>query len=219
MFTGLIETLGTVVEIRPGSGITRFGIHAGKEGFDSPIGASIAINGVCLTVEQCDRGVLFFSAVRETLNRTTLGSLAIGNRVNMERAMKLGDRLDGHMVQGHVDGTGTIVSDTRVGDSVMRTIAAPESLRSFMAEKGSVAVDGISLTIASCGSASITIALIPLTLRETTMGLKKNGDNVNLECDIIARYIHRLMTSGIAGPTSGQDRNEHMLQKMERFGF
>lgn len=218
MFTGLIETTGTILKIdRKGTSVV-IAVRPECDSFDVRNGDSVAINGACLTIEKHNDSVLSFSAVRETLNRTTLGSSTIGTKVNMERALKVGDRLDGHMVLGHVDGIGVISDDQDMNGSILRTIKVPSELRPFMAEKGSVTVDGISLTIAKSTIDSITISFIPVTLEKTTMLSKKAGDPVNLECDLIARYLHRLLAfkeNAYPPETTG----DLLLSKMERLGF
>lgn len=218
MFTGLIECTGTVVSAsRTGSNIV-IGIEPGMKSFTTCVGASVAIDGACLTVERIEGSTCFFSAVLETLNRTTLKSALPGRAVNMERALKMGDRLDGHFVAGHIDGVGTIVRDRDCDGSVLRIIRVPEELDEFMAEKGSVAIDGISLTIASSGKSEISISCIPLTLKKTVLSQKKAGDQVNIECDVLARYTKRIINSGRNGSMSGKS-NESLLLKMEGAGF
>ncbi|HEX3019523.1 MAG TPA: riboflavin synthase [Chitinispirillaceae bacterium] len=214
MFTGLIECLGTVSSIKQQGTSSVIAIKADLPEFEVVEGGSVAIDGSCLTVEKSSGGLLYFSAVRETLSRTTLCNIHAGRKVNMERAVQLGGRLDGHMVLGHVDGIGKIVSDNDVGGSILRTIRVPAELNKFMAEKGSVAIDGISLTIAKVQDDLIVISFIPVTISKTTMALKKSGDQVNLECDVLARYLHRLLEGADKDSTQGT-----LLSKMERLGF
>lgn len=214
MFTGLIECLGTVISVQQHGTSYVIAIKADCPDFEVTEGASVSIDGSCLTVEKINGNLLYFSAVRETLLRTTLCNIHTGRRVNMERAVQLGGRLDGHIVQGHVDGIGSIVSDHDVGGSVLRTIKVPAELNKFMAEKGSVAIDGISLTIAEIKDEMIVISFIPATIKKTTMALKKSGDPVNLECDCIARYLERLLES-----TNQKRSSEALLSRMERLGF
>jgi len=161
---------------------------------------------------------LFFTAVRETLLRTTLSECHAGRRVNMERALRLGDRLDGHLVLGHVDGIGHILSDTDVGGSVLRMIAVPVELSPLIAEKGSVAIDGISLTISKSTDATLTVSVIPATIKCTNMFTKKIGDMVNLECDIVSRYLYRITTFNNAAKGSVREPDS-LINKLERFGF
>jgi len=217
MFTGLIECLGTIRSVeRHGTSIV-LAIRPDLEDFAVTIGGSVAIDGVCLSVEKTDGVTLSFSAVRETLFRTTLNNAAPGIRVNLERAMQLGGRLDGHIVQGHVDNIGQIINDRDVGGSILRTIRVPAELNKFMAEKGSVAIDGISLTIADVVENDITISFIPATIKNTTMSWKKRGDTVNIECDVLSRYLYRLFMAD-----SNQSENSSgisLLTKLERLGY
>ena len=216
MFTGLIETTGIIKSLwHRDQGIT-LGIAPQLSGFSTILGASIAVDGVCLTVESMAGGIVFFTAVAETVARTTLSQKAVGAMVNLERALLAGGRFEGHIVQGHVDGVGTITGDERIGKSLQRTIAVSPELMPLLAEKGSVALDGISLTIASLSSSSITIALIPYTLANTSMEHKKTGDRVNIECDVIARYLARLLavkTDAVQGSSAT------LMEKLERYGF
>lgn len=214
MFTGLVECMGTVETVQLHGTSIILAIKPDLDNFRVPEGGSVSIDGSCLTVEKDTGKALYFSAVRETILRTTLSDVKVGRRVNMERALQVGGRLDGHMVLGHVDGIGSILSDRDVGGSVLRTIRVPDELTKFMAEKGSVAVDGISLTIAKSDGETIVISFIPATIQKTTMALKKNGDKVNLECDVLARYLNRLLNKDGESGTDGS-----LLNKMERLGF
>jgi riboflavin synthase len=222
MFTGLIETLGTVISVEKNRGAALFGIRPEAAGFSPKTGASVAIDGVCLTIEQVKGGILYFTAVAETLSRTTLGRAVPQARVNLEQAMQAGGRFDGHMVLGHVDGIGTIVADRTQGRGILRTVRVPEHCLPLVAEKGSVAIDGISLTIAGVSSDEITIALIPATLGATTMSRKREGDTVNIECDVLVRYLYRMLKYG-KDPANEQSRmqegSETILQHMKRAGF
>jgi len=218
MFTGLVETMGEVSGVRFYGKSVELCIKPDMAGFDVMHGASVAIDGVCLTLEKCGGGgELFFTAVSETLKRTTLARPSVGRRVNLERAMRADGRLDGHIVLGHVDGKGRIVSDEHVGVSIVRTIEVPEQLEMFMAEKGSVAVDGISLTIAKSEGRNISLSIIPATAAKTTMSIKKPGEEVNIECDVLARYLYKMVKSG--GLYAERDNDNSLLQKMERLGF
>jgi riboflavin synthase len=231
MFTGLIETLGTIVSVEKTRGAALLGIRPDAAGFCPLPGASVAIDGVCLTLENSSGGVHFFTAVAETLERTTLGRKRTSSRVNLELAMKADGRFDGHFVLGHVDGVGTIVADNRDGAGVSRTLRVPGPCAPLMAEKGSVAIDGISLTIAKVNGCEITLALIPRTLEATTLSLKRVGDEVNIECDVLARYIHGMMKGeqsiGRKGRTHDSRESlgrvhsggETLLAHMERAGF
>ena len=221
MFTGLIETSGTIVSVEKSRGAAILGIRPDKNGFLPLPGASVAVDGVCLTLEHARGGMFYFTAVAETLGRTTLGRAKQSVGVNLEQAMPADGRFDGHFVLGHVDGMGMIVADHGEGTGILRTIRVPENCVPLMAEKGSVAIDGISLTIAAVEGDRISIALIPRTLEATTMSLKKPGDAVNIECDVLARYVNRMMTFGgqqpeASGRTAGR---ETLLEQMERAGF
>jgi riboflavin synthase alpha subunit len=218
MFTGLIETLGTISSLEKRGSSIIMGIEPDLPVFDVNDGGSVAIDGACLTVECKKSKVIYFSAVRETLQRTTLASPFTGRRVNMERAMQVSGRLDGHLVSGHIDGLGTIVQDHDVQGSVLRTIAIPEELQPFMAEKGSVAIDGVSLTIAKSTVATITISFIPATIQKTTMLIKRAGDHVNIECDLIARYLYRFQQFSSDRKTN-ETAGLSLLKKMEGLGF
>ena len=219
MFTGLIETLGTIQSIdRRGSSIL-LGIRFDLDQFDVCDGGSVAVDGICLTVERRQGLIFYFSAVLETLKRTTLSDCAVGRRVNLERALQLSDRLDGHLVLGHVDGLGSIIGDVDVNGSILRTISVPIELQPFMAQKGSVAIDGISLTIAKSTDSTITVSIIPKTLQKTNLFFKRSGDLVNLECDVVARYLYRFMNFNGAAKSSSVSEPESLINKLERFGF
>lgn len=215
MFTGLIECMGTINSIEKKGSSVLLGIEAEITDFDVINGGSVAIDGVCLTVERMSGKTMYFSAVRETLSRTTLSTAVIGRHVNLERALQFGGRLDGHLVAGHVDSVGVIINDKEVGGSLLRTVGLPPEVMVFMAEKGSVAIDGISLTIASAGTSDITISFIPVTLAKTTMCKKNVGEKVNVECDILARYLYRMVHGAQQNITKG----ESLLSSLERFGF
>ncbi len=160
------------------------------------IGSSISVDGVCLTATEVTESFVAVDVVPETLERTTLSDLAEGDRVNLEFAMSAGDPLDGHIVQGHVDGVGHVVSVDSADAAVVMSFEAPDELSRFIVEKGSIAVSGVSLTIASADGARFTVALIPTTLEVSNLGLRKPGDAVNLEVDIIAKYVDKMMRAG-----------------------
>jgi riboflavin synthase len=194
MFTGIIEFLGSVVA----STDDHLVVDAGHLAADSAIGASIAVNGVCLTVVSRDGDALGFDVSAETRARSGLGSLRAGDRVNLERPLSLAGRLGGHLVQGHVDGVGEITAAAADPAGGARlTIAVPEALARYVVEKGSITVDGVSLTVASIDGDGITIALIPHTLAVTTLGSTEPGDRVNLEVDVIARYVERAIGGSV----------------------
>jgi riboflavin synthase len=200
MFTGIVEELGTVRAVVPNATGARLEIAASRVLEDAEIGASIALNGCCLTVVGLDTGWWAADAVEETLRRTCLGALRPGDRVNLERPVRLADRLGGHLVQGHVDGVGTIVERAPAGDgSTLVRVQAPERLLRYVVEKGSIAVDGVSLTVVGVEPGIFSVALIPHTLAATTLGLKDVGSPVNLEVDLVAKYVERLLQPALAG--------------------
>ncbi|MGH3729554.1 MAG: riboflavin synthase [Micromonosporaceae bacterium] len=194
MFTGIVEELGEVVRREPTSTGARLTINGPLVISDAENGDSIAVNGVCLTVAGQDRHAASFVAdlMTETLDRTTLGQLGVGDQVNLERAATLGTRLGGHLVQGHIDGVGSVTGRT-AGERVDITVGVPAGLTRYLVEKGSITVDGVSLTVVSVGDTWFSVSLIPTTLRETTFGTRAVGDHVNLEVDVIAKYVERLV--------------------------
>ncbi len=194
MFTGIVEGLGEVVKVTPIAKGKRFFIKPPFTLDDTKLGDSIAVNGACLTVTSI-RGDLFSVDVSpETLARTTLGKLAPGAKVNLERALRLGDRLGGHLVSGHVDGVGKILSREQKGDFIFFTLELPQDLSQFVVEKGSIAVDGISLTVNEVQGRLVKLAIIPHTAQLTTMGFRKAGDLVNIETDLIGKYVLKLLS-------------------------
>ena len=196
MFTGIVEELGTVRASTPVAGGTRLEIIARRVLDDAAIGSSIAVNGCCLTVVELGDGWWAADAVTETLARTSLGRCTHGDAVNLERPVRLADRLGGHLVQGHVDAVGTLAARAPVADGSTRmTFAAPDAVLRYVVEKGSVAVDGISLTVAAVSATGFDVAVIPHTLAVTTLGGKQPGDPVNLEADVLAKYVERLLAA------------------------
>lgn len=192
MFTGIIEELGVIRSVRPGAHSSVLTVGAALVLSDLKIGDSVAVNGVCLTATNRDGGSFTADVMHETLNRSTLGALVSGSPVNLERAMPAGGRFGGHIVSGHIDGVGTITSVRRDDIALWYTVqAAPELLR-YVVEKGSVAIDGISLTVASVERERFSVSLIPHTASATTLGRKRPGDQVNLEADIIGKYVEKL---------------------------
>ena len=189
MFTGIVEEVGTVVEVTPG-GLT-IGASRVLEGLG--LGDSVSVNGACLTATDLGPGYFSVDVVPETLRRTNLGSLAEGGAVNLERGVRAGGRLDGHIVQGHVDGTGRIGSIREDGDAVMVSIEAGPAIMRYVVEKGFVAVDGVSLTIVGCDDERFSVTIIPHTRERTILGIRKPGDVVNIEVDILAKYVERLI--------------------------
>lgn len=194
MFTGLVEELGTVRAVSPNGTGARLEIEASTVLEDATPGCSIAVNGCCLTVVELEPGFFAADAVEETLARTSLGALRAGERVNLERPVRLADRLGGHLVQGHVDGVGEVRERTSLPDGSTRVgIHAPRELLRYVVEKGSIAVDGVSLTVAGVDRDGFDFALIPHTATVTTLGTRGVGAAVNLEVDLVAKYIERLV--------------------------
>ena len=203
MFTGIVEELGRVVDLQHGSDSAILTVRGHRVGEDAAHGASIAVNGVCLTVTARDEQLLVFDVMAETLQRSSLGALEIGHRVNLERAMAAGDRLGGHIVQGHVDGTARLLSRVPGDRWEVVRIELPAVLARYVVEKGSISVDGVSLTVSAVGADFFEVSLIPTTLGLTTLGYKQFGDVVNLEVDVIAKYVERLMTVPATGKPGG----------------
>lgn len=199
MFTGLVEEMGTVRERTPSAAGARLVIACEVVRDGLAIGDSVSVNGACLTVVAMDDDAFAVDCVEETLRRTSVGDREAGDRVNLERAMRVGDRLGGHIVQGHVDGTGTVRSITPEGDGVLMSVAAPDEVLRYVVEKGSITVDGVSLTVASREPDGLTIALIPHTMEMTTLGPNAVGRRVNLEADVVAKYVEALARPHIDG--------------------
>jgi len=193
MFTGLIESLGRVQRVVPGVGSTRLTIGTDLNVASMRDGESVAVDGVCLTVARRKGGGFEADAVAETLKLTTLGGLRAGDAVHLERSLAVGDRLGGHLVQGHVDAVAKVVALRRRGGDVRLTMALPAALRGLVARKGSIAVHGVSLTVSAVQARSFEVALIPETLARTKLGSLEPGQTVNLEADVIARYLETLM--------------------------
>jgi riboflavin synthase len=193
VFTGIVEELGEVVELDVTDAGARLAVQASKLAPLAQVGDSISISGACLTVVSIDNGVLRFEAVPETLSRTALGTLAVGDPVNLEDALRAGEPFGGHMVQGHVDGVGTVAAIEPEGDGYRITIQTPPGLLRYLAEKGSIGVAGISLTLAALRDDGFEVAVIPHTWKSTTVSRWKVGDPVNLEVDVIAKYVERLL--------------------------
>lgn len=204
MFTGLVEELGRVKRLSMGT-VARLNVTSEKVINDVIIGDSVAVNGVCLTVTSIGLGELTFDTVPETLSRSTLKDLRAGDKVNLEASLRAGKMVGGHFVQGHVDGVGTVESVKILSDSAVLIFKAPENVLKYIVEKGSIAIDGISLTVASVSETGFSIAVIPHTLSVTVLGLRKPGDKVNLEADIIGKYVEKFLTGrgGGSGVTEG----------------
>ncbi len=193
MFTGLVSDVGVVERVEPRAGGARLVVRPDSLPVDElEPGESVACNGACLTVVERGDGRMSFDAVPETLARTTLGTWRPGTRVNLERALRLADRLGGHLVQGHVDAVGKVLARTAEGQGARLTVSLPDAIAPLVAEKGSIAIDGVSLTVARAGRDRFEVALIPETLSRTVLGAAAPGTPVNLEADVVARHVARL---------------------------
>lgn len=193
MFTGIVEEIGVIRAIRPGAHSAVLSIGGNVILSDLHLGDSVAVNGVCLTVTSQDAGGFTADVMHETLNRSSLGSLVPGSHVNLERAMPAGGRFGGHIVSGHIDGTGHITSLRRDDNAVWYTVEASPALLRYIVEKGSITIDGISLTVAAVTESSFSVSVIPHTAAVTILGEKRAGDIVNLETDIIGKYVEKLL--------------------------
>lgn len=207
MFTGIVEEVGRVTERLDQSDGARLRVSGPLVTGDARCGDSIAVNGVCLTVVDVAHGAFSVDVIGETLRRSGLGDLAAGDRVNLERAVPAGGRLGGHLVQGHVDGTGTIVSRERAEHWDLVRFALPPRLARYVVEKGSIAVDGVSLTVVEAGPDWFTVGLIPTTLELTTLAGKQPGEGVNLEVDVLAKYVERFLRPHLATPAPALREN------------
>jgi riboflavin synthase len=200
MFTGIVSEVGRVLAIDRGARSASLRVEAGELAGEVAVGDSVAVSGACLTVTSREQGAVTFDVVTETLRKTTLGRLTPGDRVNLEGALRVGDRLSGHFVMGHVDGTGEVLRRTEEPGQTTIRFRAPESVRPFLLEKGSIAVDGVSLTLWDVRGPEFSIALVPHTLRETTLRDLRRGSKVNLEADVLARWIAKLVPGGGLSP-------------------
>jgi riboflavin synthase len=207
MFTGIVEEIGTVESLRQG----HLAVKAAKVLEEAKPGDSMSVNGACLTIGTLGKRSFSVEIMPETLNRTNLGSLRAGAKVNLERALSFGGPVGGHLVQGHVDGTGLVTSLTPQGSAVVMKIAAPDEVMRYVVGKGFIAVDGVSLTVIGCDVESFDVSLVGYTLQHTNLGGKHSGDLVNLEADIIAKYVERLL------PRSG--RSAVTLDLLAESGF
>jgi riboflavin synthase len=199
MFSGIIQRVGEVTALTPARpGGARLTIRGGPRGL--AIGESVAVSGACMTVTRVRGETFVVDVSEESLRRTTLGALRPGARVNLERSLRLADRLSGHLVFGHVDGIGALRSITREGDGALYRFTLPASLGRYLVDKGSIAVDGISLTVFACTPRSFTVAVIPHTLAVTTLRDRRPADRVNLESDMLARYVEQAVARRLAAP-------------------
>lgn len=207
MFTGIIETIGSVADIRDdGNGGKRLKIAAPSIGNGLQIDDSVAVNGICLTVIEASEHVFETEAVRETVGRSTIGSWKKGQKLNLERGMPAGGRFDGHLVQGHIDTTAVLRSRDKMGRGFLLGFETAEDLSSFIVEKGNIAIDGVSLTLTEAQGSRFSVALIPYTLEHTTLGGLRKGDRVNIETDIIGKYVVRQININ-------KDLTEELLKK------
>ncbi|NSL51671.1 riboflavin synthase [Calidifontibacillus erzurumensis] len=213
MFTGIVEEKGTIQSINKGKDAIQMSIHASKILEDVHIGDSIAVNGVCLTVTTFDKESFSVDVMPETVKATSLRDLKVGSKVNLERAMAANGRFGGHFVTGHVDGVGKIVKKKPVANAVYYEIEVSKDLLHYMLLKGSVTVDGTSLTIFGLSETSFTISLIPHTLSETILGEKGPGDIVNIECDILGKYIEKFITNMKENTRGKQSITEAFLEE------
>ncbi|MEV4381362.1 riboflavin synthase [Streptosporangium sp. NPDC049644] len=204
MFTGIVEELGEIAGIEQLGDAARLSIRGRTVTSDAGHGDSIAVNGVCLTVVDVAGEVFTADVMKETLDRSSLGALRPGSPVNLERAVRADQRLGGHIVQGHVDGTGVLLSREPGEHWEVVRVSLPPDLDRYVVEKGSITVDGISLTVVSVGSGGFTVSLIPTTLRLTTLGAKQPGDPVNLEVDVIAKHVEKLVGAYAPPSTDGR---------------
>jgi riboflavin synthase len=194
MFTGIVEEIGNITAARPG----KLEVAAQKVLEDTRPGDSMAVNGVCLTVTALPPDSFSVEVMPETLRRTNLGALRPGDRVNLERPLAVGGRFGGHFVQGHIDGVGRVLSVTPQGEALLLKFEALPGIMRYVVEKGFIAVDGVSLTVVQCNSTSFGVSIVRYTLENTTLGMRRPGDTVNLEVDIIAKYVERLKEGGTA---------------------
>jgi riboflavin synthase len=195
MFTGIIEGLGAITFVRPAGQGTRLAIAAAFDLTGTKVGDSISVSGACLTAVSISGRQFEVDVSPETLAKTTLGTVRVGERVNLERALRLSDRIDGHLVSGHTDGTGVIDSKETLGNAVIVTVAVAEELTHYMIAKGSVAVDGVSLTINLLDPGRFTVSIIPHTAGLTTIGFKQRGERVNIEVDLIGKYVEKFLSA------------------------
>lgn len=212
MFTGLVEETGKILNITPINGGKRISFNAAKVLQDCKVDDSICVNGVCLTVVALDNSSFTAEAVGETLVKSTLAGAKSGDVVNLERSVRLMDRLGGHLVQGHVTGTGTITKITNYGENYYVEIELPTGSEKYVIDEGSIAVDGISLTVAKVTGRKITLSVIPHTWKVTSLNGKSTGAKVNIEVDVIAKYVEKLLNSGKSGDT--QSFSEDWFKQM-----
>lgn len=221
MFTGIIEEVGSVASIRKGAHSCVLTVNASRVLEDVHLGDSIATNGVCLTVTSFTSHSFSADVMHETLNRSSLGSLHIGSPVNLERAMLAGGRFGGHIVSGHIDGVGTISSIKEDDNAVWYTVEAPSNILCYIIEKGSITLDGISLTVAKVTNSNFSVSIIPHTRVQTNLASKKVGDVLNLENDLVGKYVERLMLQPIAASQEQPEQKSSGITKefLSHYGF
>lgn len=220
MFTGIIEGLGTITQIRASNSGAHFTIEADFVLDQTEIGDSVAVCGACLTVVSKDGKRFATDVSPETLSKTTFRNAKAGDRVNLERALRFSDRLDGHLVSGHIDGLGMIKIRRTIGNAIIVGIEVPPSLSRYMIQKGSVAVDGVSLTINQCDTNGFEVSIIPHTAKLTTIGFKKIGDPVNIETDMIGKYVERFIEDRRSGdPNNRTGQSSIDMQFLGKTGF
>jgi len=210
MFTGLIEEIGEILKLESDNQASTITVKANKVLKDVKIGDSIATNGACLTVVKHTADQYTVEVMAETMRKTNLNKLKTGDKVNLERALRVGDRLGGHIVSGHIDGVGTVASFQREDNAIWVTVETSKEVLKYIIYKGSITIDGISLTVASVDDKSFKVSLIPLTSGDTTLAAKKIGEEVNLECDIIGKYVEKLM--GYSKPEDKKDISMNLLR-------
>ncbi len=219
MFTGIIEEVGTIKDIRKGVKSAVLTIQGDVVTEKTEVGDSIAVNGVCLTVTSLSQNIFTADVMAETMRRTSLGLLSKGSRVNLERAMAADGRFGGHIVSGHIDGTGRICDFTREDNAVWVTISADSGILRYIIEKGSIAIDGISLTVAYVDNRVFKVSLIPHTAKETTLLTKKTGDLVNLENDIIGKYVEKLFSFDMENTKKENNNSNISMDFLVKNGF
>lgn len=221
MFTGIIEEVGSVASIRKGAHSCVLTVNASRVLEDVHLGDSIATNGVCLTVTSFTSHSFSADVMHETLNRSSLGSLHIGSPVNLERAMLAGGRFGGHIVSGHIDGVGTISSIKEDDNAAWYTVEAPSNILRYIIEKGSITLDGISLTVAKVTNSNFSVSIIPHTRAQTNLASKKVGDVLNLENDLVGKYVERLMLQPIAASQEQPEQKSSGITKefLSHYGF
>lgn len=219
MFTGIVEEIGNIKKIVHGSLSIKLSISCSKILEDVKIGDSIAVNGICLTVVELASSWFSVDVMPETMRMTSLNRLNLSDKVNLERALKLSDRLGGHIVSGHIDGTGIIKSLVREDNAIWICVEAAESVMKYIIYKGSVALDGTSLTVAYADESSFKVSLIPHTAGNTILGLLKAGDKVNVECDVIGKYVERLLKGSIQNSGLQKNINDISIDFLRSNGF